>query len=338
MKRSRRSSPPPRSWQPAGGSLLCFRTSVVTLLLASPSSDVRRGKPRTDGGCPTAAQLSFTRSQQKSSRHADMMQKRRACVFTCVRDEPFFLPLWHRYYSRHFQSEDMHLLHHVTSEVEHPDVAFGSALKLFDDNNVTTLVHAEYCPEWMRTVVSAKLSSLLETYEAVLFAEVDELVCTVPASHHPSLASYVQAFLDTTKSPAVRCVGYEVHHDFSCEPPLDTALPVLAQRTRWHRNTLYDKALLTRGPLHWSLGFHTCDEEPPQDADLYLVHLHKIDFQAYLTRHEKRSQWKHAAEAIANGWNEHFRKQGAALMGQYMNLPSPLEEIPEWVQVALSEI
>ena len=33
----------------------------------------------------------------------------------------------------------------------------------------------------------------------------------------------------------------EMHHDFGSEPAIDLTRPLLAQRSRWHRNTLYDK-------------------------------------------------------------------------------------------------
>ena len=130
----------------------------------------------------------------------------------------------------------------------------------------------------------------------------------------------------------MRCVGFEVHHEFAREPALDVNRPIFAQRGKWHRNTLYDKALLTRAPLHWSLGFHTCDEPTRQDeGGLVLVHLHKVDFQMYVSRHEARARYKHSDEAIQQGWNAHYRSQGAALMAQYMSLPAPLEDVPGWV-------
>ena len=90
-------------------------------------------------------------------------------------------------------------------------------------------------------------------------------------------------------------------------------------------------ALLTKAPLTWSLGFHTCTESVAQDARLLLVHLHKYDFQRYLDRHEQRAQYKHAERAIADGFNGHYRRTGGALVAQYMSLPAPLEDVPAWV-------
>ena len=187
---------------------------------------------------------------------------------------------------------------------------------------------------WLRHIVTEKVQELLAgPFDAVLFAEVDELI--LPRSG--SLAEYVEAFAASQKL-AVRCVGFELHHDFTCEAPLDAHRPILAQRARWHRNSKYDKALLLTGVLTWSLGFHSCTEEVPVDDTLFLVHLHKYDFQAFLQRHEERCKYKHAASAIDNEWNLHYRTSGPALVAQYMNLPAPLERIPEWVREGLAGI
>lgn len=124
----------------------------------------------------------------------------------------------------------------------------------------------------------------------------------------------------------------------SGEAPLDASRPILSQRKRWHRNPLYDKALLTKVPLLWSLGFHTCEGEVAQDEGLLLLHLHKYDFQAYLARHEARARYKHADEAVKNGWNTHYQTTGALLVAQYMDLPAPLEPIDAWVEGALEGI
>ena len=51
-----------------------------------------------------------------------------------------------------------------------------------------------------------------------------------------------EAKAEAVLPPAVACTGWEMHHDFGTEPAIDLSRPLLAQRSRWHRNTLYDKA------------------------------------------------------------------------------------------------
>ena len=262
--------------------------------------------------------------------------KRRCAAFTIVRDEPVFLALWHRHYSRAFENGDLYVLHHVATEDESADGGFGVALALFDAANVTRLVNRGFDPSWLGSVVSDALKTLLATHDAVLFAEADELL----VEQSSGLGAFIDTFVADADARAVRCTGFELHHDFGAgEPPLDAAVPILAQRRRWHRNALYDKALLTTIPLTWSHGFHTCAEvTSPPLASLVLVHLHKYDFQSYIARHEARARYRHSSDAIAHGLNAHYRKTGPELVAQFMALPAPLESVPTWVSEALEGI
>ena len=161
----------------------------------------------------------------------------RVAALTIVRDEPFFLPLWHRHYSRAFAPDDLYCLHHVTTSEQVADPAFAEALSLFRKDRVECVVEPLFDPVWLRKVVTDRVGTLLAAgYSAVLFAEVDELL--VPANG--SLATYVAGFANSGRT-AVRCIGWEVHHDMTSEPSLDLSRPVLAQRGRWHRNAKYDK-------------------------------------------------------------------------------------------------
>ncbi|KAL1512010.1 hypothetical protein AB1Y20_005285 [Prymnesium parvum] len=262
-------------------------------------------------------------------------EKRHACVFTIVRSEAVFLPIWYRYYSEHFCVDDIYVLHHVVPSAAEPDTCTAS-LRC----HVLELRHEYFDPVWLRRVVCEQQRALLERYYAVLFAEVDEIVIAAPlhASAGPGLKEYVDEFVRRreahTHPAAVRCVGWEVHHDFSSEAPIDLEQPVLAQRRYWHRNELYDKTLLTLAPLRYSLGFHTCEEEAPYDEKLVLLHLNKLDFGYFIRRHEERAAMVHSQEAIENGWNQHYRTTGAPLLKQYIATPYPTEPIPEWLRAA----
>mmetsp|Transcript_16921 Transcript_16921/g.42724 ORF Transcript_16921/g.42724 Transcript_16921/m.42724 type:complete len:276 (-) Transcript_16921:148-975(-) len=263
--------------------------------------------------------------------------KRSACVFTIVREEPVFLPIWYRYYSAHFGDEDIYVLHHVVPSAAEKDEC-TSTLRC----HVVEVANDFFDPDWLRSVVSEHQTALLQKYEAVLFTEVDEIVLPdtsrpfAGGAHARDLKSYLEAFgsrqFASGEQPAVRCLGWEMHHDFSTESAVDLGRPLLSQRRVWHRNELYDKALLTRVPLHYSLGFHTCEEETPRDESLLLLHLHKYDFQAYMRRHEDRAAMKHSEQSITNGWNRHYRVTGPQLLAQYLQTPAPTEPIPAWLR------
>ena len=128
------------------------------------------------------------------------------------------------------------------------------------DCNVEERRNELFDPAWLGRVVSEMQTRLLTRYRAVLFAEGDEIV--LPRKGR--LCEVVEAFAQegAEAGPAVACTGWELHHEFGREPPIDLARPLLAQRDRWHRNTLYDKALLARKPLTYSLGAPPGDEGP----------------------------------------------------------------------------
>jgi hypothetical protein len=281
--------------------------------------------------------------------------RRPAAVFTIVREEPVFLPIWLRYYSCHFSAEDIYVLHHTVPGGPEDRCCDGLAC------NVEQRPNALFDPVWLGRVVSEKQTELLSRYRAVLFAEVDEIVLPTEGTLRDTVEEFAQQDGGADgAAAAVACTGWEVcerlqprsartpglrpdrafcgasrqqlHHEFGREPPIDLSRPLLAQRGRWHRNTLYDKALLARAPLTYSLGFHTCEEPAARREGLLLLHLHKYDFQAYIARHEARAAMQHAPDAVANGWNTHYRATGSALMAQYLQTPAPLESIPEWLR------
>ena len=91
-----------------------------------------------------------------------------------MRDEPVFLALWHRHYSRAFAGDCLFVLHHVASDSDTADGSFAEALALFDAANVTRLVNPDFDPQWLGRVVDAKLRELLLV--VVVPVVVDSLV------------------------------------------------------------------------------------------------------------------------------------------------------------------
>ncbi|MEX3106032.1 glycosyltransferase family 2 protein [Streptomyces sp. ST1015] len=217
---------------------------------------------------------------------------RRRAVFTIVRDEAFFLPLWLRHYSRSFDPADIHVLDHGSTD--------GST---DGDGFVRVPVdHPWVDVLWLRDTVQAYQHRLMERYDAVLYADVDEIV--VPDPRAGTLADC----LDRLRDPVVRCTGYEVVHQPGTEPPLDPDRPVLAQRTRWFRNPLYDKPALARIPLTYGPGWHACREtSAAPDPDLYLVHLHRVDYGRCLARHRARAAKEWNPRDVRKGWYQQMR-------------------------------
>jgi hypothetical protein len=203
-------------------------------------------------------------------------------VFTIVRDEEFMLPLWLRYYERHFDRSDMYVLDHNTID--------GSTDNL--PCNVFRVEHdLGFDHNWILRTVRGFTEELLKEYEHVLFCEVDEIIW-----HPDGLANYV------SKPPmgCVRTQGFEIWHDRFTEKPIDLSQPILSQRKFMRPHQAYSKPLLTNQPLDWMFGFHNCFQIVEQDPSLWLIHIHFLDYEVACMRQWARKKWK-MADDVSNG-------------------------------------
>jgi hypothetical protein len=218
--------------------------------------------------------------------------KRRAAL-TIVHNEPVFLPLWLRYYSRYFEPEDIYVLDHETSDGSTDGEGFVRIPVSHD-----TIDH-----RWMVEVIEREQHRLLsDGYEVVVVTDVDEIVAPHPA--RGTLGDY----LDRFDGEFVNCIGYELIHRVDREPPFDPSRPVLDQRGFWFANLIYDKPAIATVPMRWKPGFHRgLDGSVRRDPDLRLIHLHRMDYDICRARHELRRRRSWNDHDVAEGWAEHNR-------------------------------
>lgn len=218
-------------------------------------------------------------------------------VFTMVRDEAVFLPIWLRYYSQHFSPAEIFVFDHGSRD---GSVAAAQALFRFCCTRVDHPVYNDF--PWYTGFIQEKQRELLSTHGVVVFAEADEILW------HPSgLRQYLAGF--TRKS--VRATGWNVWHDRTEEQDLDLGRSILSQRRYWVRNPLYDKPLVTRVPLTYGFGFHACNERARVDADLLLLHLHTMDYRLALQKHQRTHAYRdYAAESLSTGYGHEGRLVG----------------------------
>jgi len=200
---------------------------------------------------------------------------RKCAAFTIVQNEAVFLPIWLKYYGRHFDRTDLYVLDHASDD--------GSTEGVEQRCNLLR-VHRDqsFDHKWLNGTVSAFQAFLLRSYERVLFAEADEIVVADPA-RYGGLGDYV----GRCRARAARCTGFEVVHYPDEEPPLHFDQAILAQRRYWHASHDYCKPLLAAVPMSWSLGFHKAPDFPDlqPDPNLFLVHLHRVDYGTCVARH-----------------------------------------------------
>ena len=237
------------------------------------------------------------------------------------RDERVFLPIWWHYYSRFFNPEDIYILDHETSDgstsgpgfvripVSHPVVDWG----------------------WHRDMLQSHQHRLLESYDAVLCTDVDEIVAPDPRTG--DLGEYIDRF----QGDFVNCRGYEILHRQESEPPFDSKLRILDQRFHWYFNPAYSKPLLARVPMLWHGGLHArVDGLTREDPSLYLIHLHRMDYDICLSRHCQRTSQPWNQHDLDRGWGYQNRIIEPAHFHRWFyqdssgGVPINVERIPEY--------
>lgn len=229
-----------------------------------------------------------------------------------VHNEAVFLPIWLRYYGRHFGADDIYVLDNESTD--------GSTQR---DGFVRIPVeHGAVDHTWMVETIQGLQHELLGRYDVVLVADVDEIVCPVP--ERGSLSDY----LDWFDEEWVNCLGYEVLHMRDREPPLRLDRPILDQRSWWFFNGGYDKAALATVPMTWRPGFHgRADFHFNIEPDLRLVHLHRMDYDLCLARHRSRERRPWAAHDERAGWAAHNRITDEAEFARWFYEDSCFEAI-----------
>jgi hypothetical protein len=216
-------------------------------------------------------------------------RKRRA-VLTIVQNESVFLPIWLSYYSRFFDPDDIYVLDHDTTD--------GSTDR--DDFNRIPVSHNSVDHTWMVRTIEQHQRALLERYEVVLVTDVDEIIA--PRPELGTLAEYI----DALDEDFVNCFGYELIHLIDREGPFDPSLKVLDQRRYWFHNGAYSKPAVTMEPVRWQPGFHAREDGRTQlDPDLYLIHLHRMDYGICLARHRYRHGRTWNDRDLSEEWARH---------------------------------
>lgn len=241
--------------------------------------------------------------------------RRPLAVFTIVQEEPEFFHRWLDHYCRQVKDPgDIYVLDHVSTTgwtATLKTLQRGRSFNLLQVHNTASFDHA-----WLADTVSQFQSFLLQSYDAVLFVEVDEIVVLRNAK-----PLFDRACRLLGGEMAVRCSGYEVVHR-----PGEAALdpdqrPWLSQRKWWYPSVIYSKTLLARTPLQWGQGFHSVirglKEPPARRPELLLLHLHKIDFDIARRKHNRTAR---------RNWSKTDRDRRRG----YQNAISDPNELWEW--------
>lgn len=235
--------------------------------------------------------------------------KRRSAIFTIIKNEPIFLPIWEKYYTRHFESCDIYILDNESSDL--------TTLQIAKKYNHLIIYNGCVDYFWLTSTAKDFQKYLLQSYEYVLYTDCDEIIFTNPDKTRLGLRDYIKF----TKESIIGSQGFELVHNKINEPKLDLNLGILNQRGYIHESSIYSKLLLSNTPLNWAPGFHTIENSSEISntikKDLILLHLHRMDFDF---------AWEKCQFLSRQNWNVECVEKGAG----YQNRISDIKEYEEW--------
>jgi len=225
------------------------------------------------------------------------MPKKRCCVFTFVKNEKVFLPIWLKYYSRFFDKADIYVLDHDSDDDSIQECSRSYGFKVIE------LHHDSYDDIWRIEVARQQQAQLLLSYEYVLYADADEIIVPNPEKYND-----LRDYIEKCSLECVVCSGYEMLHIRQKEPAIDLDKSIFKQRKYWYVNPFYDKPLLANQSLDWICGFHHAQNKIGiKDNDLWLLHLHKMDYGICWNKHEQILNYKWNEECIKRNLGFQFR-------------------------------
>lgn len=215
--------------------------------------------------------------------------KRKCAIFTTVKNESIFLPIWLRHYQQYFDNQDIYVLDHHSTD--------GSTTNL--PVNVRT-VENECVNDhgWLAQIAQDFQRELLRDYECVIFAESDEILYCV----EKPLYQFIEEFINGNED-YVTFNGYSVIQDIEKEPDLQSGDVIFEKRNKWYKDYAEDKTLLSKIPLEWNWGFHFLkDKNNNPHPECRIAHLHRFDFETMVKRHQIRTSFKQKNDGGGTHW------------------------------------
>ena len=178
-------------------------------------------------------------------------------VFTVVRNEAVFLPVWLRYYLRHVGNpSDMLILDHGGNDSSTAASHIPKGVYVRKLNGDAAFMPHFYLVDQVQLHQQALLSA---GYQCVVFSEVDEIIIANRDRHPMGLSGFLAHFAASNTliyaRPGGRTVSHQVEGNLS-EPTMNWSTNVLAQRHYWAESRRFSKPYITKIPLQYIPGFH----------------------------------------------------------------------------------
>jgi hypothetical protein len=223
---------------------------------------------------------------------------RKVAAVCMVFNEPDYLPIWIRHYSRHVGAENCFVIDHGSTD--------GSTENL-GAVNVLRLPRSPYDPVQQSDFNSKFCASLLCWYDWILYSDVDEIFLPDPA-----VAGTLLEYCQNPLPEVVTAIGMNVLHAFPEEGDIDLARPITEQRRYAAVSSPVSKPNLLRRPVTWSPGSHSGNCRTVFD-DLYMFHLRWFDLGLGMQRLDRTRKMAWARD----GAGSHQRVEDEKMMALF---------------------
>lgn len=220
----------------------------------------------------------------------------KVAAITMVHNESAFLPIWLRYYASQLGYDNLYLVDHRSNDNSITNARAMGAV------NISSFPREEFDDGERAVFISTFHEQLLRKYDAVLFADVDEIIIPDPVTGL-TLKQYIEKNVDTY----INVIGLNVIHNAYSEPRLDFDKPLFEQRSFVKLDPSYNKPLISRVPMRWAAGFHYAQYPRKQARDLFMFHLRAMDVDVARVRNHEIRSVKLSKNMEVRRWGFHFR-------------------------------
>ncbi|CAF3657571.1 unnamed protein product [Adineta steineri] len=227
---------------------------------------------------------------QPSRRSRSDISTNTYAVFTICRNEKGYLPIWLRYYRRHFADKDIYILDNDSND--------GSTSNLtVNVNRVSSEKYFDHM--WLVQTVQNMARNLFERgYKYILFCEIDEMVVPDPLKYPLGLMDYIKK----AKEEVIRVNPYRIVHNNTLELKLNLSKPIMPQRRYWVKDN--------------------------GDKDLVMIHLQRMDHDFYMERAAWKSKQNFKMEDLQRSWGTQHVLHGEKAEEWFFSVSGIVSEIP----------
>ncbi len=260
----------------------------------------------------------------------------KSAVICPIKNETKYISKFLEYYSRHLPNggNDIWILNFDSDKEYLKEYIHGKAMVI--NSNVDIWNPVGVFDEIKKNIKLLRKKG----YDYIIPLDVDEFIVY-------NKEGGLKKYLENLDKDYVTCSGYEIIHIPELQEPFDYSKKWCDQFEYWcQEKNNYNKTVISKIDLNWCIGFHAFKHDKMSsqevendefekyeviDNNLFLLHLHKIDYQSTIKKHLDASKLEWSKD---NNYNWHYRiKELPAVKKWYFTpiLNKRIHEVPKQI-------